>query len=899
MQSSTSSSSAMAAQPDAILEWLHKEMGYRPSGPFPGPTRPGSEAIRKVCRGNMIPVWNFLLQRVKSEKTVEEIRRNITVHGGNGGGGRRNDRGDAVGGGSGGGSREAALKEREAAEREVERLRQVLRRQRKELKAKMIEVSREEAERKRMLDDRGIGELDVYCGNCNRHKQVTLEAYDRQSDEAAKIFAEYHKRLRYYANQARNSQRSSVDLSTEVASSIHAASEKDAGYSTVKGAKFAEDVILIETTRERNIRKTCEYLASQTLDQIRCSFPAFEGNGVHSNPQLEASKLGYDFDGEIPEEVRIVVEHCLRSPPLLLQAITSYSQRLKSLITRETEKVDVRADAETLRYKYENNRVLDVSSSDGIAPLHYQLYGNGKVGADLPSKGSENQLLERQKAHVQQFVATEDALNRAAEARNTCQKLLVRLHGSGDVINSHLTGVGGMSQNVGTLRQFQVSGSFNFSLAYHFKRPRSLGENSVRRSSLEMEVWAKEREAAGLRASVNTLISEVERLNKLCEERKEAEESLRKKWKKIEEFNSRRSELELIYTALLDANKAAAAFWSQQPLVAREYASSTIIPACKTVAELSNSAMDLIEKEMSSFLQSPDNSNYMLPASPQGLKLKKAKIEAHGDLRCLTKGFEVAGEVVETFSSLQSIKRALLRLKPPPEARAFWGLLNTATPCSSVAPAPAPTLTPRLGALLESMGSSGSTGPEAHAAVEKNAALLTARAGAGDPSAIPSICRISAALQYPSGSDDALASVLKSLEFCLKLRGSEACVMEDLAKAINLVHIRRDLVESGRTLLDHAHHAMREYDRSTSSCLRLASEQERTVAEKWLPELKNAIMFAQKSLEDCNYVRGLLDEWWEQPASTVVDWVAVDGQNVGAWVNHVKQLLTFCDQELL
>ena len=54
-------------------------------------------------------------------------------------------------------------------------------------------------------------------------------------------------------------------------------------------------------------------------------------------------------------------------------------------------------------------------------------------------------------------------------------------------------------------------------------------------------------------------------------------------------------------------------------------------------------------------------------------------------------------------------------------------------------------------ALLESMGSNGSTGPEVAAAAEKNAALLTARAGARDPSAIPSICRVSAALQYPAG----------------------------------------------------------------------------------------------------------------------------------------------------
>lgn len=120
-------------------------------------------------------------------------------------------------------------------------------------------------------------------------------------------------------------------------------------------------------------------------------------------------------------------------------------------------------------------------------------------------------------------------------------------------------------------------------------------------------------------------------------------------------------------------------------------------------------------------------------------------------------------------------------------------------------------------ALLEAMGSTGSTGPEAIAAAEKNAALLTARAGARDPSAIPSICRVSAALQYPAGSlegsDAGLASVLESLEFCLKLRGSEGSVLEELAKAINLVHIRQDLVESGHALLNHAYRVQQEYER--------------------------------------------------------------------------------------
>ncbi|CAN6702330.1 unnamed protein product [Malus baccata var. baccata] len=154
----------------------------------------------------------------------------------------------------------------------------------------------------------------------------------------------------------------------------------------------------------------------------------------------------------------------------------------------------------------------------------------------------------------------------------------------------------------------------DFSHTGHFISGTSQNVGSLRQ--LEMEVWAKEREVAGLRASLNTLMSEIQRLNKLCAERKEAEDSLKKKWKKIEEFDYRRSELEIIYTTLLKVNMDAATFWNQQPLAAREYASSTIIPACTVVMDLSNSEKHLIEREDSAFDQSPDNSLYMIPATP-------------------------------------------------------------------------------------------------------------------------------------------------------------------------------------------------------------------------------------------------------------------------------------------
>lgn len=68
-----------------------------------------------------------------------------------------------------------------------------------------------------------------------------MKAYEQQCDEATNIFAEYHKRLHYHVNQARNDQRLSDDSSDEISNSFSANSEKEAVYSTVKGNKSADE----------------------------------------------------------------------------------------------------------------------------------------------------------------------------------------------------------------------------------------------------------------------------------------------------------------------------------------------------------------------------------------------------------------------------------------------------------------------------------------------------------------------------------------------------------------------------------------------------------------------------------------------------------------------------------
>ena len=62
-----------------------------------------------------------------------------------------------------------------------------------------------------------------------------------------------------------------------------------------------------------------------------------------------------------------------------------------------------------------------------------------------------------------------------------------------------------------------------------------------------------EREVAAIKARLSTLTCKVQRLSMLCEERREAEACLKKKLKKIEEFDARRLELKCICDGLMKA----------------------------------------------------------------------------------------------------------------------------------------------------------------------------------------------------------------------------------------------------------------------------------------------------------------------------------------------------------
>ncbi|MCO5602496.1 hypothetical protein L7F22_056628 [Adiantum nelumboides] len=281
-----------------------------------------------------------------------------------------------------------------------------------------------------------------------------LQAYDERCEQAARIFAEYQRRLHRYVEHAMDVQRGKAG-NDATPDAIASHSDLDTVYATsMKGGKPADGApILIETVAERNVRKSCEALTAQLLERLRSLFPAYDGSGNQNEVGTEEKKVGMDMDWElIPEVVKETASSLLKNPPQLLRALAGYTAQILASIIREIEKIDIKADAERLRYRYENNRIIDDVTVDADDGSLLQSRGS-KVGV----KGTFRQLRERQRAHVQQFMATEEALNAAADAKKASQELIRRIHGGSDAGDaSNCSNTRDYSQSTGSSRQFEV-----------------------------------------------------------------------------------------------------------------------------------------------------------------------------------------------------------------------------------------------------------------------------------------------------------------------------------------------------------------------------------------------------------------------------------------------------------
>ncbi|KAG0447735.1 hypothetical protein HPP92_028205 [Vanilla planifolia] len=115
------------------------------------------------------------------------------------------------------------------------------------------------------------------------------------------------------AVQARHIRRLITDNAADPIGEIHSHSEKEAVYTMVKGSKSSDEVILIETSRDRIIRSTCESLARHMIERIQSTFPTYDGIGMNSSIQVDATKFLDDLEGDVLEDVMAVITVSLRN----------------------------------------------------------------------------------------------------------------------------------------------------------------------------------------------------------------------------------------------------------------------------------------------------------------------------------------------------------------------------------------------------------------------------------------------------------------------------------------------------------------------------------------------------------------------------------------------------------
>ncbi|KAF3341378.1 hypothetical protein FCM35_KLT00016 [Carex littledalei] len=105
-------------------------------------------------------------------------------------------------------------------------------------------------------------------------------------------------------------------------------SSRSPQYSVSKISILPSLILLLESERKR------------TLDERS-----------NASSTCHVAKLGSDMDGDISEDVRAVASEALRNPSLLLHSVTMHTSRVKHIIHKETDKIDIRADSELLRMK--------------------------------------------------------------------------------------------------------------------------------------------------------------------------------------------------------------------------------------------------------------------------------------------------------------------------------------------------------------------------------------------------------------------------------------------------------------------------------------------------------------------------------------------------------------------
>ncbi|XP_062584944.1 uncharacterized protein LOC134246567 [Saccostrea cucullata] len=365
-------------QEDDIAKRLHtwtvQEMLFSPQGVHANTPIPTAENFKEICKGPQKDIWKFIIENVHSAQTVRKVKGNIALKG----------------------AKPKQYKVKYKSEEKLDEPRQSLLDRRVqftgEITAALKDISHLENDLCRMeqeiLDTDKDCQMKTDLVSNTRRKCALLKTYSSQCDRMAREFEEYTNQM--------------TKKMTVITKRAKKTTEDEEYYSRKKSSTDDDQSGLssgLESKCSRDVRKTCEYIGKFLLGALQGEFGT-DKNVFHQKKQLLWKYMEETFSDHSVQQI--------------YNALVTNTQNAAFNMRDQASKVDIRKDAEKLRFKYENSGELtDLSKSPSLLQSVHQL------------------LEENRMNQVKRFIETEKYLNSAWRNNQQLEELNTK-------IDSHL-----------------------------------------------------------------------------------------------------------------------------------------------------------------------------------------------------------------------------------------------------------------------------------------------------------------------------------------------------------------------------------------------------------------------------------------------------------------------------
>lgn len=339
-----------------LHRWAIEEMHFHPQGRNVNTKLPTQDDFKEICRGKMVDIWKFVIGQAHSVQKVKQVQGNLALK-------RRNTK-----------SYKVRYKSGESYKSEKAELLKRRAQLSGEITSVLTDISHVENDLdrigKEILETETDYEKHKYDIDDIRRRTTLCQMFSQQCMDTVKEYEEFTNRINRKVDHV--IQRSKKSTESEEYYSRKKSSTEDDHYSDQSG---------LETKCARNIRETCQYVGSFLNQVLQGSFGTDKTEFQRKRDVLwtEVEKVLSEFS---------VLQIC--------GALITNTQDTTINLHEMTTKIDIRKDAENLRFKYEKSgHFTDVSSPPTLLKSVHQL------------------LQENQVQQIQRFIETEKHNNEA------------------------------------------------------------------------------------------------------------------------------------------------------------------------------------------------------------------------------------------------------------------------------------------------------------------------------------------------------------------------------------------------------------------------------------------------------------------------------------------------------